>query len=390
MTSRIFNIGADGAMTPLAETDYDSEKVLQSLLAKYPEVLAGHDEPGSVPTRWLLISQEYGVPGEDQGSDRFSLDHLFVDQEGIPTLVEVKRASDTRARREVVAQMLDYAANGIVYWPPEQIRAKWEAGCETQGKDPGAEIASFLAGPDSDPAQFWDLVSTNLKAGKVRMVFVADRIPPELKRIVEFLNEQMDPAEVIAIEVKQYIGLGIRTLVPTVVGRTAAAETRKGERAVPGPAWTAESFFAALGEKQGPAAVGVARELLSWVEPLVTRVAWGKGRKHPSLLPVLQLVHQGQPTYPKPFFVYSYGSVEINFQYLQGYAPFSDAEKRISLVRRLREAGFEISEADIGRRPSIPLEELGDPRKMAGFKRAMEWAISELKAAAESGGEASR
>jgi hypothetical protein len=34
-----------------------------------------------------------------------------VDEAGVPTLVEVKRSSDTRARREVVARMLDYAAN---------------------------------------------------------------------------------------------------------------------------------------------------------------------------------------------------------------------------------------------------------------------------------------
>jgi hypothetical protein len=31
---------------------------------------------------------------------------------------------------------------------------------------------------------------------KVRLLFVADRIPPELKRDVEFLNKQMSPAEV--------------------------------------------------------------------------------------------------------------------------------------------------------------------------------------------------
>jgi hypothetical protein len=33
------------------------------------------------------------------------------DQNAVPTLVEVKRSSDTRIRREVVGQMLDYAAN---------------------------------------------------------------------------------------------------------------------------------------------------------------------------------------------------------------------------------------------------------------------------------------
>ena len=37
-------------------------------------------------------------------------------------LVECKRASDTRTRREVVAQMLDYAANGTQYWPIDRLR----------------------------------------------------------------------------------------------------------------------------------------------------------------------------------------------------------------------------------------------------------------------------
>lgn len=37
------------------------------------------------------------------------MDHLFVDQDAIPTLVEVKRSSDTRIRREVVGQLLEYS-----------------------------------------------------------------------------------------------------------------------------------------------------------------------------------------------------------------------------------------------------------------------------------------
>ena len=37
------------------------------------------------------------------------------------------------------------------------------------------------------------------------MVFVADQIPNEVKRIIEFLNEQMDPAEVLGLEIKQYV-----------------------------------------------------------------------------------------------------------------------------------------------------------------------------------------
>ena len=40
----------------------------------------------------------------------------------------------------------------------------------------------------------------------MRLVFLADEIPSELRRIVEFLNQQMDPAEVLAVEVRQFIG----------------------------------------------------------------------------------------------------------------------------------------------------------------------------------------
>ena len=37
----------------------------------------------------------------------------------------------------------------------------------------------------------------------------------------------MDPAEVYAVEVKQYIGEGLKTLVPRLVGQTAEAQRRK-------------------------------------------------------------------------------------------------------------------------------------------------------------------
>ena len=55
---------------------------------------------------------------------------------GIPTLVEVKRSTDTRLRREVVGQMLDYAANAVVYWPVERLEAEFETTARAAGNDP--------------------------------------------------------------------------------------------------------------------------------------------------------------------------------------------------------------------------------------------------------------
>lgn len=140
----------------------------------------------TAPRRWLLISREMGVPDDERSGDRWSLDHLFLDQDGIPTLIEVKRSSDTRIRREVVGQMLDYAANALTYWPVETIRAKFEARCENEQIDPEQALGEFF-GVDSDQEALWQKVKTNLQAGKVRMAFVADKAPSELKRVIEFL-----------------------------------------------------------------------------------------------------------------------------------------------------------------------------------------------------------
>jgi hypothetical protein len=128
--------------------------------------------------------------------------------------------------------MLDYAANGVVYWPLAQLRELFTRQCERSGRNP-EEVVAEVAGPDADVEAFWELAGENLRAGKVRMVFVSDEIPRELRRVVEFLNGQMNPAEVIAIEVKQYVGgEGVKTLVPRVIGQTAEVEARKGRPAI--------------------------------------------------------------------------------------------------------------------------------------------------------------
>ncbi|MCP4896361.1 MAG: hypothetical protein GY906_05245 [bacterium] len=221
MGQKVFVVDKNKNLSSLEESAYDSEDLLQELLARYPDLLSSEAD-----VRWLLTERERAVPDEEGGSGRWSLDHLFLDSEGVPTLVEVKRSSDTRLRREVVGQMLDYAANGVAYWPVQDIRSAFEKRCDKESLNSEAELEQLI-GPDEDPERFWQQVKTNLQAGRIRMVFVADIIPSELQRVVEFLNEQMDPAEVLAVEVKQFVGEGIQTLIPRVVGRTVEAERRK-------------------------------------------------------------------------------------------------------------------------------------------------------------------
>lgn len=374
MGEAIYLLDKDGELVRLTRSAYDSESVLQQLLAKHPDLLSGEQVNAASPCRWLFIAREIGVPCQADGGDRWSLDHLFIDQEGIPTLVEVKRNTDTRIRREVVGQMLDYAANVVSYWPIDAILSKFESACEGAGKDPDQVLREFLGG-DTTPADFWERTRTNLRAGKIRMVFVADEIPDELRTIVEFLNEQMDPAEVIAIEVPQFTGQGLKTLVPRVYGQTAKSDAKRlvgGEQ----PQWNEERFFDALESRNDPDRVRVARDILEWSVSKSTYIWWGRGKSNGSFVPVL--VH-GE-AHHQFFALWTYGTLEIYFQWYAGKPPFNSESKRLQMLRKLNEVpGVSLPEESITKRPGIRLDVFKNAEALKKFKAIIQWYIEEVK-----------
>jgi len=367
VTGSIFLLRGEDDLVPMTEAPYDSEAVLQELLARFPDLLAGDQIGGDYPRSWVLVDRESGIPDVEGGVGRWSVDHLFLDQDGVPTLVEVKRSSDTRIRREVVGQLIDYAANAVVYWPIETLRAAFESRLEREGRDADAELAAVL-GAGAEVEAFWDQAWANLKAGRIRLVFVADQIPRELGRVVEFLNGQM-AAEVIAIEVKQYVGPdGLRTLVPRVIGQTAAAETRKESRGK--RQWDEASFLRELEEKRSDGEARAARELIEWARAQRLRLWWGSGTIEGGFGPVLD--HAGQQYYP--YGMRTGGKVDISFQHMTR-RPFNDLKQRLELLRRLNEIpGVSIPEDAITRRPSIPLALFGtDPKALEALKGVFDW-----------------
>src|SRR5574341_1426670 len=244
--AKIFLIDDEGQNPKeMVETAYETEEVLQRLLVTKADLLPGDQINPERPRRWLLVKREMGVPDKADKTDRWSLDHLFLDQDGIPTFVECKRASDTRGRREVVAQMLDYAANGLAYWGVNSLRQASAETARQDGKSLDDEIKQLLGSDDETEVQnYWKLVENNLRSGRVRLVFVADEIPKELRRLVEFMNEKMSDVEVLAVEVKQFVGEGLKAVVPRVIGITEAAREAKGEKKPPGRRITRQEFLA--------------------------------------------------------------------------------------------------------------------------------------------------
>ena len=224
MAERIYHLNEQGQLEPMTEKQFDLEDTLQELVANHPDLLSGEQMNPDNPRRWILINREQGIADIEGGSYRWALDHLLIDQDAVPTLVEVKRSANSQIRREIVGQMLDYAAYARRTWNAGDLRRDFEASMADTGQDPEAVLAELLRPEEEvDTEEFWQRVETNLRAARLRLLFVADGIPDELTRVVEFLNEQMPGIEVLAVEIKQFRGETGQTLVPRVIGRSAAA-----------------------------------------------------------------------------------------------------------------------------------------------------------------------
>jgi len=366
MDKHIFLLDDRQQLVSMAQQGYDSEDLLQELLANYPELMAS-DQIGYEPRRWILVSRETPIPDRDDNTfGRWSLDHLFLDQDGIPTLVEVKRSTDSRIRREVVGQMLDYAANAVTYWKVDEIRTRFELGL---GEVDPAEFLSDQLGITSTNI-FWQMVETNLRAGKIRMIFVADEIPDELRRIVEFLNEQMSPAEVIAIAIRQYVGTGLRTLVPTLYGNTAKAHGAKssGEE----KKWTEETFFSELVAHKGQKIADMAYQILNWAYTRGLRVWWGEGKKLGSFVPLLDVGSENHFSIG----VWTNGRVEVQFQYMLNRSPFEDESRRQEFLTKLNAIGsVHLPPDSLTRRPSFPLTAFHSNHDIEQLIAVLDWFI---------------
>ncbi|MDD3135936.1 MAG: hypothetical protein PHF57_02505 [Methanoregula sp.] len=371
MSGVIFLIQGE-KLVELREEKYDSEDLLQTLLADYPKILAGDQICSENPRRWLLISREMGIPDDDNASNRWALDHLFIDQEGIPTLVEVKRSTDTRTRREVVAQMLDYAANGIEYWKISEIKVQFEQQCLDAGKT-GSDVVQEALGRDIEYEKIWEQIESNLKTGKLRLLFVADEIPRELRRIVEFLNQQMKDVEVLAVEVKQFTGEGLKTLVPRVIGQTAMTEEKVS---LSSKNWDKDSFLNKIEEDIGKAERSSMVNLLQWFEEKQIRFRFGKGQKSASCL-IYSIQKDGKEV--SPFSISSDTSVSIRFDRIKNNFPYNNPEKRKALINEISEKIGRVKSGDkIDAWPSFSISLLNSEERLEQFKKIILQVMTEI------------
>ena len=247
----------------IAEHSYDQEDDLQAIIANNPDLLLrSADMDGN---SLFLVKRELNISESTDSSNSYSLDVLLVDQTGVPVLVEVKRSSDTRIRREVIAQLLDYASRASE-WSIDALREYFRSS-NTE------DIKSKY-----DTVDFWAQVSNNLQSETFRLVFAADRIPGTLKKLIDFLDRNMPGIEVYGAEIRQFVADGLTILSSSIIGSNAM-RLQNTSRNIE---WSSDSFSQYLHDRNCDRALVIANDLQGYAVEIGLSCSFGRGVKYPA------------------------------------------------------------------------------------------------------------
>lgn len=152
---------------------FTSESELERVLVDCPQLLCEDAAEDQTAQRIIIVDRQ--VTLDDAGR----LDLLFINHEGLPVAVEVKLARNSQARREVVAQAVDYVS-ALAALTVDELDDRVEGKLEEA-------IASMAGDDDTEFDRLWRSVGTNLRAAKVRLVIAMDEANPSIERMFHFL-----------------------------------------------------------------------------------------------------------------------------------------------------------------------------------------------------------
>jgi hypothetical protein len=207
-----------GTSELLSSTPFPTEAELQELLQTHLDLLRQESDPPIA-----FVSREVNL--DEAGI----LDLLLVSREGLPIAVEVKLQRNTQARREVVAQAIDYISaltSKTVDELDEMLEGKVEAALRSFDQDEDDEVFD----------RRWRAFGSNLRAGMARLLVAVDGSTPGLERILRFLaeNSELDVQLVViqryATSAGQQVIVGRPTFSVESLARVSTPSDRRENR----------------------------------------------------------------------------------------------------------------------------------------------------------------
>jgi hypothetical protein len=160
------------------------EAWLRDRLFDYPEIIPVGD-----------IESSFGplVPlCKELRTDAGPIDAVFINERGQLTIVEYKLWKNPEARREVVAQTVDYAKE-LTRWSYADLQRQVAASVRRQGNIP-FELVQKRAGGRVREQEFVDAVSRSLQEGRFLVLLIGDGIREGAQSLAEFWNRSQTKA----------------------------------------------------------------------------------------------------------------------------------------------------------------------------------------------------
>ncbi len=321
-------------------TAYSDEQALQTLIAQSPDLL-----PGTAGQEMAVVT-ELAVPLIGY------VDVVGVDPEGNITLVECKLKANPEIRRQIVGQVLAYAAG---LWT-----LSYEAFDQAFAARYGAPLAQAVAALKTegwDEEAFRTAVADNLARGRFRLVIAIDEITDELKRIVLYLNQHtVADLQMLALELGYVADEGVEVLVPNVYGE----ESNQSKTGGASRRWDKQSVFAALAEYGSPMGVQVAQRLYGFANDRGATFYYNDG---PWPAVTAQFLLGGKQVSAFGIYPYAGGksSLAINFEYLLRYfspQALSQLADRLRTIPGVAARYAHLEQAGFRKRPSLSIDQI--------------------------------
>lgn len=240
---------------------YD-EKWLQRLLFEHPALVPLEEiEHGAGDV--MMLGRELPLA---RASGAVFLDLLGVTRSGRLVLIECKLWRNPQARREVVAQILEYASL-LKGWNYGDLTARLKSRHGWTDANPIYRLAR-QQWPDLDESRFVDAVSTSLERADFHLVIAGDGIRSDAHALTAHLNTTSTQAarlSLIEIQLWSSSATGQTIVLPSVTTRTQVIEQRVITNAVGEPLHVREILVD--GVTQGTSEMEAAAEIERGIDP---------------------------------------------------------------------------------------------------------------------------
>lgn len=327
----------DGEWRVPAVQAVSSEDELQALLATTPGLLPGPEDIRRVAVREFPVDGGY-------------IDVLAVDADGSISIIECKLRANPEIRRQVLGQVLSYAA--ALWQTPFEY---FEAAFERRAGRALFESPEWTSDAEFNPDDFRRSVAANLRSGAFRVVVAVDEITDELKQAIVYLNERTgDELEIIALELGLVRDGDVQVLIPNVWGEEVVRDKRIARR----PGWNEEAFWEHAEAESSNDSMQAIRRMYEWATAHGARFYWGEGKHHPSMTAWIPLRGGEGPLWTCYLGDNDQTQIGLNFEWLLsrvGEAPLKQLAHDLAVIPEAREAMRGLEEAGYRRRPGLPI-----------------------------------